>query len=305
MILDLSNYTLLEIIYSYIEYRNRFNPKTNKLFSCLLYNLNLIEDRFNCTLAPYQITDIFWSNFIHFLIKRGIALSTIKTVTHQLRSVLNWASKHNAKISDSYNYISIPNYYNEQISLTPDEVSSIYHFDVYRLIKRRSQYLDYLMRVRDMFVLSCNLGQRFSNMIRINETCFDRNRFSIIQRKTGNKAYLDIDKLSIDRKTTYKILEKYDYKSPLSSKDISNYNHYLKELLQYVGLDDMVKRETKINSIIQTEYIPKYKLISSHTSRRTFVTYNILRGRNIIEIRRATGHKSQAAFERYLCFNDI
>lgn len=304
MILDLSDYNLMGIIECYINYKSRINPKTSKLYSCLIHNLYLVQNQFNCELMPWQITDIFWSNFVPFLIKRGLALSTIKTVTHQLRSVLSWSSKHRAIISDSYNVISIPNYHNEQISLSPDEVSRIYHFDIYRLINRRYQYLKHLEKVRDMFVLSCNLGQRFSDMVRIDKDCFDRNKFSIVQLKTGNKAYLDIDRLSIDRKTTYIILEKYNYTCPISSNDISNYNHYLKELLQYIGLDDEIKRETKINSIIQTEYIPKFKLISSHTSRRTFVTYNILRGNNIIEIRRATGHKSQTAFERYLCFND-
>lgn len=56
-----------------------------------------------------------------------------------------------------------------------------------------------------MFV-SCNLGQRFSDMIRIDKSCFDRNIFTIFQQKTGNKARVDIDKMSIDKKTTYYIL---------------------------------------------------------------------------------------------------
>lgn len=85
-----------------------------------------------------------------------------------------------------------------------------------------------------MFVLSCNLGQRFSDMIRIDKSCFDRNIFSILQQKTGTSVRVDIERMSLDRNTTYEILEKYNYKSPLST-DISCYDRYLKQLLMQFG----------------------------------------------------------------------
>lgn len=48
----------------------------------------------------------------------------------------------------------------------------------------------------------------------------------------------------------------------------------------------------------------KYKLITLRTARRTFATINVLRGFRISEIRRATGHKSEGAFEKYICYYD-
>ena len=140
-------------------------------------------------------------------------------------------------------------------------------------------------------------------MIRLDKTNFDRNMFCIMQQKTGMQAKVDIDRFSIDRNTTYSILEKYDYGSPLTT-DISGYNHYLKEFLQYVGFDDVVVRQTKINGFIKTDKFPKWKLVSSHTARRTFVTTNMLRGFRTIDIRRATGHKSESSFESYICYFD-
>ena len=154
-----------------------------------------------------------------------------------------------------------------------------------------------------MFVLSCNLGQRFSDMVRIDKTCFDRNLFTILQQKTGTYAKVDIERMSIDRNTTYKILEKYGYESPLKT-DISNYDRYLKELFQYIGFNELIKQETKVNGHIDIQYVPKWKLIGSHTSRRTFATNNIIRGLKTSEIRRATGHKSESAFEKYICYFD-
>ena len=142
-------------------------------------------------------------------------------------------------------------------------------------------------------------------LVRIDKTCFDRNIFSIVQQKTGTKARVDIEKMAMDRNTTYKILEKYDYKAP-STTDISGYNHYLKILLQHIGQEfsDKVTQETKIGGYIERHTIIKYKLISSHTARRSFITNNVLRGFRPLEIMRASGHKTYSSFEKYLCYFD-
>lgn len=307
--IDLSDATLLEAIYALIEVKNKLSPCYGKHYSSLIHHLKNIQKEFHVILIPSHITDVFWFNFIPYLLSKGLSLATIKTVSSQLKTVVGWAAKHRALISDSYDMVKIPPYCHEQIALTLDEVSHIYHFDV-STIKRRTQYIRNMERIKDMFVLSCNLGQRFSDMIRINKSCFDRNIFSILQQKTGHSVRVDIEKMSLDRKTTYHILEKYDYHPPLSSKeksDISSFDKYIKQLLQYIGeeFNQEVKRETKVNGHIKVDYYPKWKLISSHTCRRTFITNNVMRGYTALEIMRASGHKTYSSFEKYLCyFND-
>lgn len=300
--LDLSNASALEIIDEFVKMKSKMHPNYAKSFSTLRLHLARLEKQFHCTLMPHQITDVFWYNFIPFLTNSGLALSSVTKVCSQLRTALNWGAKHNARISPTFDLIKLPSYCRQQIALTPDEVSHIYHFDI-STIKRRPQHLRKLEVVRDMFVLSCNLGQRFSDMIRIDKSCFDRNIFTILQQKTGTCARVDIERMSLDRKTTYAILEKYDYQSPLTT-DISCYDKYLKELLQHVGFNELIRRETKVNGFVESKLVPKWKLISSHTARRTFVTNNILRGLKTPEIRRATGHKSESSFEKYICYFD-
>lgn len=301
-VLDLSDSSLLEVIDALIAMKSKMSPNYGKNFSSLINNLKLVEQQFNCTLKPHQITDLFWHHFVPFLLKKGLALSSIKTMCSQLRTALSWAGRHQAKISPTFDLIKLPTYCHQQIALTPDEVSHIYHFDI-STIDRRPQHLRKLESVRDMFVLSCNLGQRFSDMIRIDKSCFNRNIFSIVQQKTGNHAKVDIDRLSIDKTTTYKILEKYNYSSPLTT-DISGYNKYVKELLCCIGFDETIKRETKVNGFIEVENTPKWRLIGSHSARRTFATVNVLRGFRMAEIMRATGHKCESSFEKYICYYD-
>lgn len=300
--LDLSKATLREVIEEYVKMKSKLSPNYSKSFSTLRYHLSRLEKQFNYTLSPCQVTDIFWHHFVPFLLSQGLALSSVKKVCSQLRTSLEWGARYGARISPTFDLVKIPPYCRQQVALTPDEVSHIYHFDL-STINRRPQHLRKLETVRDMFVLSCNLGQRFSDMIRIDKTCFDRNIFTIIQQKTGQKARVDIESLCIDRNTTYTILEKYDYKAPLTT-DVSCYDKYLKELLQYIGFKELVKRETKINGHVEVTYVPKWKLIGSHTARRTFATNNVIRGLKTSEIRRATGHRSESAFEKYICYFD-
>lgn len=301
-VLDLSKSTLFEVLDELVKLKSKMQPRYGKQLSCLLHNLGEIQEQYGCILMPYQITDVFWYNFVPYLINKGLALSSIKTVCSQLRSALDWAARHQALIAPTFDLIKLPSYCHQQIALTPDEVSHIYHFDI-STISRRKQYLKHMGIVRDMFILSCNLGQRFSDMIRIERTCFDRNIFTILQQKTGNYARVDIERMSIDRNTTYAILEKYNYHAPLTT-DISAYDRYIKQLLQYVGLNEQIKRETRVNGHIEVSFSPKWKLVGSHTARRTFATINVMRGYRESEIRRATGHKSESSFEKYICYFD-
>lgn len=301
-VLDLSESSLIECIDKMIEVKIKMHPNYGKQYSCLKNNLKRIQTEFNVELKPYQITDVFWNNFIPYLLDKGLALSSVKTMCSQLKTAIEWSGKHRARISDTYDIVKIPPYCRKQIALTADEVSHIYHYDI-STIKRRNQYIEHMDRVKDMFVLSCNLGQRYSDMVRIDKSCFSRSTFTILQQKTGVKAHVDIDRMAIDRNTTYKILEKYNYRAPTTT-DVSCFDRYIKQLLQYIGFDDPIKRDTKINGIIQTKVVPKWSLISSHTARRTFATHNVIRGYRVSEIRRATGHKTETAFEKYLCYYD-
>lgn len=304
--LDLSHASIIEIIDKYCHMKSMVSPGVFRSHKCLNKQIRDIQSRFGCVLMPEQITDIFWHYFISFAINEGgLALSSVKTICAQLRSILHWASRHRCNVSPSYDFVKLPSYSHQQIALTPDEVSHIYHFDL-NTVKCRPQHRRNLELVRDAFVLACQLGQRHSDYVRIDRTCFDRNIFTILQQKTGVSARVDIERHSIDRNTTYALLEKYDYRCPYVA-DISNFNHYLHELLHHIGgsFDELVKREEKVNGVIETTFEPKWKLVTSHTPRRTFVTINILRGLSEAEVRRASGHKSSSSFEKYLCyFND-
>ena len=313
--LDLTNSTLIECIDKMCEIKSRSHPNIRQNYRMLVNKLQIIQQMYGCTIMPAMISGVFWNHFIPFLADQGLKYSTIGHIKANLITVLNWSSKYGVKLNPSYCEVDIPNYIPSKISLTPDEISHIYHFKIgmaetysfrsKKMLKMRRNKIETLEKVRDMFVLSCNLGQRYSDMVRISPENFKNGIFSIVQQKTGNKCHVPINTLSIDSRITFAILEKYDYHAPYTG-DINNYNTYLHELLYHIGEDFLedVYIDNKINGIITRETKQRFQLISSHSARRSFATINTLRNIPRSKILRATGHSSEKAFSRYICYDE-
>ena len=298
--LNLKDCSLMEVIKACIKAKSRLHPRYKQSVGSLMHNLRILEKQYRVELKPIQVTDVFWGYFIAFCQERGLKASTITTLCFQLRSILNWAVKYNVTVAPTYGDFGVPKTQNCEIALTADEVSRIAWFDIQRFYaNRRSDFRATMEKVRDMFVLSCNLYQRYSDMKRIDASCFERNIFRITQQKTGNIAVVNIDLYSVDAKTTYRLLEKYNYEAPYKAS-IGNYNYYLHILMRDIGLVDLVRTEERRGSQVIAENIPKWKLISSHTARRTAITINVLRGHNIHAIKRCSGHTDLRIFDNYV-----
>lgn len=298
--LDLKDYPLLDIVRICANAKSKQHPRYRETISSLVFNLENLEREYRVRLYPVQVTDIFWGYFVAFCQGRGLRNSSIMTICSQLKSILNWAVKYNAPVSPTYLDCLVPSTRNVEIALTADEVSRISYFDIDRFYAgRRKDYRLTMERVRDMFVIGCSLGQRHSDLVRIEPSCFERNVFRITQQKTGNLAVVNLDLLAIEPKTVYRLLEKYGHRAPYPAT-IGNYNHHLHTLARDVGLTDPVRFEERVNGELVVKNIPKWKMISSHTARRTFTTVNILRGRNVSKVKRATGHTDLKSFDKYI-----
>ena len=299
-VLNLRESSLMEVIAACINAKSRLHPNYASSIGCLVNNLTLLEKEYSIKLKPVQITDIFWGYFISFCQGRGLRMSTIETLCNQLRSILNWATKYNAMVSPTYADMKVSRTRNFKIALSADEISRIDYFDIDRFYAdKRVDFRRKMERVRDMFVLQTSLFQRHSDAVRINKSCFNRNIFRITQQKTGNVAIVDIDKYAIDAKTTYRILEKYNYEAPYKAS-IGNYNSNIHILMRDIGFDDLVRIEEKIGDKMVVREVPKWQLISSHTCRRSAITINVLRGHNVHDLKRCSGHVDLRVFDSYV-----
>ncbi len=146
-----------------------------------------------------------------------------------------------------------------------------------------------LEQVRDLFLVACYTGQRFSDLNKINQSnIIDDNYISIRQQKTNEPITLPL------LQSVRTILQKYNYVLP----KISNvkYNEYIKEVAEKC---ETLKREhsSKNNT-------PRFKMISSHTARRTFVTLNYSKGIDLDTLMIGTGHKQTKTLQAYIKLNN-
>ena len=58
--------------------------------------------------------------------------------------------------------------------------------------------------------------------------------------------------------------------------------------------------ERGVDGRMVSETLPKWKLISSHTARRTAITVNVIRGKNVHDLRRCSGHSDLRVFDNYV-----
>lgn len=173
----------------------------------------------------------------------------------------------------------------DKIYLTKEEIQTIYEID---LSKTKTREI-----ARDLFVVSCYTGLRFSDLINIKREDIKNDQFYIRTKKTDHSVVIPIASI------VEKILKKYNYQLP---NGISNQkmNQYLKDIGREARLDDsIVVTKTEAGKRVQKFY-KKYDLITVHCGRRSFATNAFKDNIPAISIMKITGHTSEKAFLGYI-----
>jgi len=173
----------------------------------------------------------------------------------------------------------------DAVYLTWQELSLIYHLDLSANVN--------LEKYRDLFVLGCLTGFRFSDYSNIKPEEVRGGMLYVNQAKTLSTVVVPL------RSDAKKILiDKYNMRMPQVSNP--NLNYYIKEVVRIAGIDEMIKITHKQGNKIIEETRPKYAWIMSHTCRRSFCTNEFLDGTPTNLIMAISGHKTEKAFRRYI-----
>lgn len=173
--------------------------------------------------------------------------------------------------------------------LNLDEIKQIELLDL--------SHIQYLDRVRDMFLIGCFTGLRFSdftqlkksNLVKVN----GREIIKIRTTKTNEDVVIPVSPL------VSKIFKKYDGELP---RMISNQkmNDYVKELCKLAEISEMAEIKRTNGSKIISQNCPKWQLVSTHTARRSFATNAYKATKSSINIMKITGHRTESAFLKYI-----
>lgn len=148
--------------------------------------------------------------------------------------------------------------------------------------------------VRDLFVLGCYTGLRFSNYSSIDLNFLKDDIYTTYQVKTKDKISIPI------HQNVQRIIDKYKGNLPVCPTN-QEFNRTLKDLGQRipefnVPFEKLITRGRE--KIIEVKQ--KFSLIQSHTARRSFCTNMYIMGIPIPTIMAISGHKTEKNFKKYI-----
>ena len=113
------------------------------------------------------------------------------------------------------------------------------------------------------------------------------------QSKTGSRVIIPLHPV------VNNILEKYNNELP---RVITNqkFNKYLKEVTKEAKLEDLVHKAITKGGVRKSTRHKKRELVTTHTARRSFATNLYKSGFPSRSIMQITGHKTEAAFLKYI-----
>lgn len=229
----------------------------------------------------------FFNKFSTYLEELGLKQNSRAKDIAIIKTVMKTARKLKYTSNDEFTDedFSIPEVEVESVYLTEKEVINLFRFDMSANHK--------LEKVRDLFVFGCLVGLRYSDYSNIkpeNIVTIDGEKFiKVVTQKTDQTVIIPAHPLVLE------IFSKYQH-NPNSLPDAisgQKFNEYIKDACKLAEL----KEKGRLASDPKLEL---WECISSHTARRSFATNLYLDGFPLHEIRKITGHKTEAAFNKYI-----
>jgi len=152
-----------------------------------------------------------------------------------------------------------------------------------------------LDKVRDLFLIGCYTGLRFSDFTQIQPENINSDNTMLFIRtlKTSERVAIPL------HKTVRKILKKYKNKLPVAYTN-QVMNSYLKDVASLAKIKELVETTITRGGKVEKSVLPKFKLISTHTARRSFATNLYIADIPAISIMKITGHKTERSFMQYI-----
>jgi len=225
----------------------------------------------------------FFMEFIGYLrSEKDISDNTLRRKLGFFKSFLNWCVRNGYSVNSIFKEITIKPRETSHVALSEKDLKVLENLELNEV---KSYY-------RDLFLIGVYSGQRFSDYKRFDKKFIEGNNIVIRAKKTGQFSYIPINnKLK-------RLLDKYDWLfSTISSQ---KFNDHIHEICRIAGFTETVVRDRFYGNKKISEDIPRYKLISSHTARRTFVTISEQRGVSHSLIMKVTGIKSLKTLENYI-----
>lgn len=282
--------TFVKFIEQFIEESKKVKKwETVKAYKSTLNHL-LNYAKLYCKQIDFEHIDMdFYYSFTEYISKDlGNSKNTVAKQIKTVKTFLNEATDRGFNTNMTYKNKSFKKVVEtvDKIYLTKDEIQLIYNLDLSATKTREI--------ARDLFVLSCYTGLRFSDFTRIKKEDIKEGMLHIRTTKTDHFVVIPIATI------VTQILKKYNYNLPNDEISNQKMNEYLKDIGDIAGIHEPVTiTKTQGGKRLQKVF-KKSELITAHCGRRSFATNAYKEHMPAISIMKITGHTSEKAFLGYI-----
>jgi integrase len=303
---DFSRKAFLDYFEQFVTERvTLMNPLTTKKYNSLLKVLNKWMEHVQLDRSNFFLEDIdgdFEHSFKEYLIKeRDLVNHTISKYFECIKTFMRWASEKGYHDSRIFENFKIKRPAKDVVWLNAEEI---------KLIQEYKPESDYMRRIQLSFLFMIYCGQRFSDVRNLKRrdlvvTESGEVDWHLYQLKGSRTKKIIIPLMP----SAVAILERLRFKEMLSEDNVIPIgcnqwmNRAIKDMCKDVGIDTPTTVVRIVGTKRTERSVPKYKLISCHTSRRSFVSLSIQHGMNTEYLGTITGHSSVKTMRLYLGVN--
>jgi integrase len=253
-------------------------------YTTILNHIHKFCELYGAVIYTNSVNEEFLYDFIKYMKDANARQSYIKYSLTLIKGMARKAGIYGYAVDISYDDVDLKDEEPFAVYLTMNEITRLYFY------KGLTRFQE---RVRDLFIVGCLTGMRYSDYSTITTDNVYDGRITKITKKTGKKVVVPIHDYVKD------ILDKYngDICFGLCNQ---HFNRYIKLVCEKVGFDDIINYSyTKGGKVVNTRKY-KWEMISSHTARRSAATGMILAGCKFYEVMAVTGHTTEKSLARYI-----
>lgn len=275
---------------------NKVTPGMLRVYKNMKDHLQAYQDYRKAVITFNCLDFNFYEGLVDFLtfeyiqrrrktVLKGLKTATVGKTIKQLRIFIRDRIRRKIISPIDLSDFKILNEESDAIYLSWNEINQIYNTDLTDFPS--------LLPYRDVFVLGCFTGLRFSDFSNIKPEDIRKGMLHKKQEKSDHWVVIPLmdvaNEILINR-----------FKKVIPSVNNPDFNVNIKEIGRLAGICEAVKFSYKKGNKDIEIVKPKYGWITSHTCRRSFCTNEFLAGTPVELIMRISGHKSLQDFYKYI-----
>lgn len=265
----------------------RFSKDTIRQYNVSITHFEEFEKNIGTQIKCIQMNKKVFSAFEIYLQNGDLLYNSIYLYISKIKALANIL--YDEEIIPRAISLQTPKKETTQVYLNVDELSAMKNCDTLTESERI---------VFDIFTIQSFSGLRFatlkvflSNPAAHIQQNGSKTYISIVSKKTQSESIIPLSRIIFD------ILKKYDYKIKVPTEEY--FNRVIKKIGEKAGITNPIPTQVTKNGETETILIPKYKKLSTHTSRRSFVTLAKMYISDTNAIMAMTSHATEKQLNSY------